>query len=194
MTSTHCFRVLLAAVIVLCVAGAAALFLLPPSQAGGEPIVSFETIPPEEMPEIVDAALFPGAVTGNVAIVWSPTDNAPRYYLVPLTRNGSAVAIARVSLQNDGTPGGVSWTEGVADLTAWRRPSLADAKEAFNKAGYRDGNWSAQWVELNAEQPIGPYFWEFRKETGETAYVGYDRYEDRIRVYDTVVLKTKGGG
>jgi len=49
-------------------------------------------------------------------------------------------------------------------------------------------------VELNAEQPIGPYFWEFRKETGETAYVGHDRYEDRIRVYETVVLKTKGGG
>jgi len=59
MTSTHCFRVLLAAVIVLCVAGAAALFLLPPPQAEGEPIVSFETIPSEEIPAVVDAALTP---------------------------------------------------------------------------------------------------------------------------------------
>ena len=99
-----------------------------------------------------------------------------------------------MSLQNDDTPGSVSWTEGIADLTAWRRPPLADAKEAFNKAGYREGNWSARWVELNAEQPIGPYFWEFREESGKTAYVGHDRYEDRIRAYKTVVLKTKGGG
>lgn len=79
---------LLAMALVLC----AALFLLLSSQAEGEPEVSFETISPDEVPEIVNVALTPpdphtppdqtpdlsGAVAGNVAIVWSPTDNAPR--------------------------------------------------------------------------------------------------------------------
>lgn len=183
----------------------AVLFLLLPSQAGGEPTISFETVPPEEVPEIIDAALTPpdqsvppdqtpdlsGAVAGNVAIVWSLADDAPKFYLVPLTRNGSAVAIAEVS------PGGsaaASWILNTADLTTWRRPSLADAKDALRDAGYRDGNWTARWAELNAEQPIGPYFWEFRKETGESVYVGYDRYDDLIRVYTTVTPKTEGGG
>jgi hypothetical protein len=135
-----------------------------------------------------------GAVAGDVAIVWSLTDDSPRYYLVPFTRNGSAVAIAWVYMRDDGHPKVGSWTEGVADLTAWRQPSLADAEDALRDAGYRDGNWTARWVEMNSEQPIGPYFWEFRRETGEKVYVGYDHYDDLIRVYTAVTPKTRAGG
>jgi hypothetical protein len=194
-------------VVVLCAAvAAAALFLLSPSPDGGGPEVLFETIPAAEVPEVVDAALTPpsdphtphpdlsGAVAGDVAIVWSLTDGTPRYYLVPLTRDGGAVAIAQVYIRDDGRPKSGSWTEGVADLTAWRRPSLAGAEDALHGAGYRDGNWTARWVEMNTEQPIGPYFWEFEKETGENVYVGYDRYDDLIRVYTTVTSKKKAGG
>ncbi|WP_067050025.1 hypothetical protein [Methanofollis ethanolicus] len=193
---------------VLCTVGGATLFLLPYPQAGEGLDVSFETLPSEEIPAVVDAALTPpdppvppdrapdlsGAVAGDVATVRSLTDGAPRYYLVPLTRDGGAVAIARVYLRDDGGPKIGSWTLGADDLTAWRRPSLADAEDALRSAGYRDGNWTARWVEMNSEQPIGPYFWEFGKETGETVYVGYDRYDDWVRVYTTVTPKTKAGG
>ncbi|MDD4254536.1 MAG: hypothetical protein PHP59_04080 [Methanofollis sp.] len=129
-----------------------------------------------------------------MAIVWSLADDAPRYYLVPFTRDSGAVAIAWVYLRDDGRPKAGSWTLGAADLTAWRRPSLADAEGALRNAGYRDGNWTARWVEMNSEQPIGPYFWEFEKEAGEKVYVGYDRYDDQVRVYTTVTPKTKAGG
>lgn len=49
-------------------------------------------------------------------------------------------------------------------------------------------------VSMNCEEPIRPYFWECKEERGEKVYVGYDRYDEVVRVYAEVTPRTKAGG
>lgn len=166
--------------------------LAPMTWTPGEevPEVSLETVPPEEIPAPVA-----DAVAGDAVQVTSLDHTLRDFCLVPFSQDGELAAVAQVSLAGDGTsPHFKEWKFGHPDpAAALTRLSLAETTWALGRAGYTDGNWTARVVSMDCDAPIRLYFWECENEEEEKVYVGYDRYDDVVRVYTEVTPRARAG-
>ncbi|QYZ78176.1 hypothetical protein E2N92_01375 [Methanofollis formosanus] len=175
----------------------AALLLFP---GRGGPQVSPETLPTQDIPAFVAEAErhaapnLTGAVAGDAVMVTSLDHTIRDFYLIPFSQEGEVVAVAEISVAENSTPHFQQWRSGHSDPAASQtRLPFAKATRALGDAGYTEGNWTARVVSMFCDEPIGPYFWECEEEKGEKVYVGYDRYDDLVRVYAKVTPKSKAG-
>lgn len=175
----------------------ATFLLFSPGKEG--PQISAETIPPEDIPTFVAeaerniASNFTGAVAGDAIMVTSLDHTIREFYLIPFYQDGNPVAVAYVSITENGTPhyrGIYDFPDPAAALTFL---PLTEVRQALGNAGDTEGNWTARVVSMFCDEPIGPYFWECEEEGGEKVYVGYDPYDDVVRVYAEVTPKSKAG-
>lgn len=190
---------LIAGLVLIVIIGSllAAFLLFSPDKEG--PHISPENTPPEEIPTFVAeaerniASNFTGAVAGDAIRVTSLDRTIREFYLIPFYQDSTSVAVAYVSITENGTPhyrGTYDYPDPAAALTFL---PLTGVRLALGDAGYTEGNWTARVVSMFCDEPIGPYFWECEEEEGEKVYVGYDRYDEVVRVYAEMTPKSKSG-
>ncbi|MDD3620881.1 MAG: hypothetical protein PHQ81_00545 [Methanofollis sp.] len=177
--------------------------LAPMTWTPGEevPEVSLETVPPEEIPAPVAEAerhapsTLANAVAGDAVQVTALDNTLRDFCLIPFYLDGELAAVAEVSLAGAGTsPHFKEWKFSHPDpAAALTRLSLGETNWALGKAGYTGGNWTARVVSMNCDAPIRPYFWECEDGGGEKVYVGYDRYDDVVRIYTSVTPRARAG-
>ncbi|MBP2145360.1 hypothetical protein J2129_000814 [Methanofollis sp. W23] len=177
--------------------------LAPMTWTPGEevPVVSLETIPPEEVQAPVAEAerharsVLTDAVAGDAVQVTSLDRTLHDFCLIPFFQDDELAAVAEVSLAGAGTsPHFKEWKFGHPDpAAALTRLSLGEATWALGRAGYTGGNWTARVVSMGCDAPLRPYFWECENEEEEKVYVGYDRYDEVIRVYTGVTPGARSG-
>lgn len=163
--------------------------------------ISLEKIPSNETEYIADIALkgmeehnqlsdeLKGAVPGEPILVhWI---NHSDYYLIPFEKKGRIVVISDVFIREDGTTyfSGCGVAENITELM---KPTIEEAREVLTANEY-EGEWKARIVKMMCEQPINPLVWEFRNEKGDIVYVGFDPYDNKIKVYNELTPKKLRG-
>lgn len=134
-----------------------------------------------------------GTVPGEPVYVYSLDEELNDYYLIPFEKDGYIAVVVEITVMDDialfGSVGAPSiQTKDVV------RPTLDEAREVLSESGH-DDDWDVRLVwkpclqTMSRLQPV----WEFSNDDGETWYVCYNFFEDKIEVYDELTKKTLGG-
>ncbi|MCK8519619.1 cysteine peptidase family C39 domain-containing protein [Methanoculleus sp. 7T] len=132
---------------------------------------------------------FEGAVPGEPVFVHSLDEKWYDYYLIPFERDGYITVVVEVSIKGNVADPGVSYAP-EAKTQSVVRPTLEEAQAVLAEGSY-DSTMPARLVWKPCEQTTSPMLpvWEFTGDGGDTVYVGYAPWKDRVEIYEELTMK-----